>query len=122
MSFNMMKKDGLDARSIIMLVVIAILIIIIGFLVYLYYFGDNVPWLARKTQVKLRCYRNSGAHCHGGTCTNSYPVNKEGNTIKERFLFLRDMKEFLEPGSFAEFLRNHPLKNYGVPAYTYEEL
>lgn len=122
MSFNMMKKDGLDARSIIMLVVIAILIIIIGFLVYLYYFGDNVPWLARKNPSETPGVTETPEP----TATEEpaptpYPVNKEGNTIKERFPVPQGYERVpVEPGSFAEFLRNHPLKNYGVPAYTYE--
>ncbi len=51
---------------------------------------------------------------------NAQTINKEGKSIVERFT-LPDGYEriYTEENSFAEYLRNHPLKKFGTPVLLY---
>lgn len=53
-------------------------------------------------------------------CLNAQTINKEGKSIVERFT-LPDGYERIsaEENSFAEYLRNHPLKEFGSPILLY---
>lgn len=116
----MMKRSGMDVRSIVMLIIIAILIIVIGVLVYLYYFGHNFDFFSKSTEPPTVTETPEPTATLEPEPT-PYPVNKEGTSVKERFPVPDGYERIeVEEGSFADFLRNYPLKTYGIPAYTFE--
>lgn len=115
-------REGHDVKNIILLIVIAILIVVIGVLVYLYYFGGKDGLLQniknKATPVVTLTPEPTQTPVPEPT---PFPVNKEGNTIEERFPVPEGYERVpVAEGSFAEYLRKFQLKTYGTPAYTFE--
>ncbi len=115
-------NKGFDVKNLILLIVIVVLIVIIGALVYLYYFGNGSGFLKnRSASPSPEATATTDPDPTQQPDPTPYPVSKTGNTIEDRFPVPDGYERVTLPeGSFAEYLRKYPLKDYGLPAFTYE--